>query len=149
MRKFKTLFILMFIVTSISLSAQNNQKGKQEFSAEDNASRQTEMLKEKLDLTSAQEKKVKAIYLKYAQQQESEIKNRQTSQEDQSNDSGKKDSKSQGKSRAGNNENMEKMNNEIKAVLTSDQLEKFNSSSSQDSKPEMKKNNENNRSKTK
>lgn len=147
MKTIKLLATMAFIVASISLAAQNSNT-KKEFSAEDHAKSQTKTLKEKLNLTSDQEKKVQAIYQKYAEQQEKEMKNRQSSNTGQSKNSTNKNRNSEksstkgqrGQGMQGGQQNMTKMNEEIKAVLNSDQSKTFETL--QKERSDMKKGND-------
>lgn len=146
MKTIKVLATMAFIVASISLAAQNSNT-KKEFSAEDHAKSQTKTLKEKLNLTSDQEKKVQAIYQKYAEQQEKEMKNRQSSNTDQSKNSTNKNRNSEsstkgqrGQGMQGGQQNMTKMNEEIKSVLNSDQSKTFETL--QKERSDMKKGND-------
>lgn len=126
MKKFRLIALAVVMTATVSLSAQNKGSGKQQFSAEGMATRQTEVLKKKVDLTADQETKVQAIYLKYAQQREEAMKTQQAAAVQTENSSQEK-SKRGGKGLGMDNESMEKMNEEIKAVLTAEQQEKFES----------------------
>jgi Spy/CpxP family protein refolding chaperone len=65
------LFTVM-LISAATLFAQGNQpgKGRMNGSPDERAKRQTEMMKDNLSLTAAQEPKVSAINLKYAKKME-------------------------------------------------------------------------------
>jgi hypothetical protein len=67
-----TGLLMLLIISMTSIHAQNNPQrgGRGSASPEDRAKRQTEMMKESLSLTAAQEPKVSAINLKYAKKME-------------------------------------------------------------------------------
>ena len=74
---FRTLSVIVALITLLLISvtsafSQGNQPGRGHGnqSPEDRAKRQTEMMKENLSLTAAQEPKVSAINLKYAKKME-------------------------------------------------------------------------------
>lgn len=92
--KLVTLFMIAFI--SCSLLAQNTNK---QSTPEDKAKKQTERMKDKLDLTPEQEKKINDIFLKAAKQEEEQRKKRE--------------------------ENHTKTETAIKSELTPDQQAKF------------------------
>ncbi|MCX6276501.1 MAG: hypothetical protein NT004_00210 [Bacteroidetes bacterium] len=70
--RFAVGFLTVMLISVTSGYAQDNPmgKGKGKASPEDRAKRQTEMMKENLKLTPAQEPKVAAINLKYAKKNE-------------------------------------------------------------------------------
>jgi len=69
---FVTGLVSLLLLSGTSLYGQDNRQGGGRGSAspEDRAKRQTEMMKESLSLTAAQEPKVSAINLKYAKKME-------------------------------------------------------------------------------
>lgn len=62
--------LTLFSVSAIFAQQKGNGMGYGNASPEDRAKRQTEMMKEKLSLTAAQEPRVSAINLKYAKKME-------------------------------------------------------------------------------
>lgn len=118
MKRTKSVLFIAFMGIALSMSAQNREKGeRKEFSAEEMATKQTEMLKKELNLDSLQEKKVKAIYLKQAQERESQRKSQQSSAQNSSD-------QQKGK---GQKREMKQNDEEIKAILTTEQKEKYES----------------------
>jgi Spy/CpxP family protein refolding chaperone len=69
---FAAVLFTVLVISSMSLFAQDKQHGQGFRNAppEERAKRQTEMMKENLSLTAAQEPKVSAINLKYAKKME-------------------------------------------------------------------------------
>ena len=70
--RFTGIIVALIAMFSMTAMAQQGQKGGGRGGAtpEERANRQTEMMKDKLSLTAAQEPKVSAINLKYAKKME-------------------------------------------------------------------------------
>jgi Spy/CpxP family protein refolding chaperone len=100
--------VLLIPFTSVMAQGNHNGTGRGDASPEDRAKRQTEMMKENLSLTAAQEPKVSAINLKYAKKMEDVRKVADTTAQ-------RKAAENISKQKEG----------ELKAVLTSDQFKSY------------------------
>jgi hypothetical protein len=102
-------FILLMLFTSTAIYSQNRPGGgRGNATPEDRANRQTEMMKENLSLTAAQEPKVSAINLKYAKKMEEVRKVADTAAQ-------RKSAQNLNKQKEG----------ELKAILTADQFKLY------------------------
>lgn len=102
------MVVSLFVV---GISAQEPQK-RQRMTAEERASKQTEMMTKNLALTSEQEVKIKEINLRYAKQAEEKMASAQNDRE-----SNREAIKNQ----------MKAKDDELKQVLTGDQYNKWKS----------------------
>jgi hypothetical protein len=107
-QSFCIIAILMASVTFGYSQGNNPGQGRGKSSPEDRAKRQTEMMKESLSLTAAQEPKVSSINLKYAKKMEDVRKIADTAVQ-------RKTFQSLNKQKDG----------ELKAVLTADQFKSY------------------------
>ena len=105
----KSLVLMLISLFVISASAQRPDR-KSRMTAEERASKQTEMMTKLLDLTAEQQAKIKEIHLKYSQQRVE--KKKQLGEEMKQN---REKMKAQ----------MEARNAELKQVLTPEQYEKW------------------------
>jgi len=102
--------VTLLLISATSVSAQGNHPGQGfgNASPEERAKRQTEMMKENLSLTAAQEPKVSSINLKYAKKMEDVRKISDTAAQ-------RKTAQNMNKQKDG----------ELKAVLTPDQFKTY------------------------
>lgn len=125
MKWFKALLIIALLGFTVTALAQNRRggNGRGEMSAEDMAKRQTERMKTELNLTAEQEVKIQAINMKYAEQQVA-----------------KRDEKKEKRREMETAQQavMDQKDAEIKALLTPEQLTKYEKYCKQEKKEQKK-----------
>ncbi len=117
----KSIIFMLVSLFVVSISAQEQGK-RQKMTAEERATKQTEMMTKQLTLTADQQTKIQAINLKYAQQMDA---NMQKAKENEVKD--REAMKAQMKTQ------MDAKDAEMKQVLTSDQYKQW-----EEKKQEMK-----------
>jgi Spy/CpxP family protein refolding chaperone len=118
----KSIVFALASLFVIAVSAQRPDK-KSTITAEERASRQTEMMTKQLDLTEEQQAKVKEIHLKHSQQMA---------------DHKKQATEAKKQNRENMKTQMEAKDAELKQVLTPEQYEKWQTKKQENRKPREK-----------